>query len=669
MKWKKMLRKVVSIVAVGAMVVANAYTMNAPAEDAELQFQSLANYNTGSYWSDWQMKGMGLDQFQQALEGKSSLPEVVVAVLDTGCNYEDAGFAGRVLVDEAICVTDAVGVYESSGHGTNTTRGVLDASPSNVKVLPVRVTNANGGLYESAIAKGIKVAVDAGADVIQICSGYYMGKYDEINADVNNAIKAADDKGVIVCISAGNDSSDTEYASPSCSPYCISVAAADNGMTLTYRSNYNAVITSYSHNDGTSYATPNVSAVAAMLKSIDRSVNRKKMVEIISTMAIDIGAKGKDAIYGNGFLYMGDYIQNGNVNCLHTYNRQELSTATCSSEGKIKFTCSKCGTTFTRTEDPRHQYIAGHTVADCEHDGVFHIECALCGDVKTNKVMSTALGHKYKEYSKSYICLRCNKQICKTHSYKVSSEVKGDCSNPGYVEYKCGTCGETYQEVTSATGNHTYTKEVIQPATCTEDGTAKFTCSGCGDSYTETIPASGHEYTAQTTRSASCNIDGINTYTCTKCGYFYTDPITSTGVHTYAAEVVQPATCTSDGITKYTCSCCGESYTETIPASGAHSYTAKVTKSATCKADGVKTYTCSKCGDTYTEAIPSTGAHTYKTSTTKKATCTTDGVRKYTCKTCKHSYEETIHATGHTVGKNNKCTVCKQKVTTSGKKR
>ena len=218
-----------------------------------------------------------------------------------------------------------------------------------------------------------------------------------------------------------------------------------------------------------------------------------------------------------------------------------------------------------------------------------------------------------------------------THSWQVSETVDATCGQDGSVTYVCAGCGDSYTEVTAATGSHTY-ESVAVDATCGENGAVTYTCTVCGDGYTETIPATGeHDYVTETV-DATCTEDGSATYTCAACGDSYAEVIAATG-HSYNAVMTEP-TCTEAGYTTYTCTACGDSYVADETAALGHNYEA-VTVDATCTEDGSVTYTCA-CGDTYTEVIAAAG-HSYEAVTTE-ATCSGNGYTTHTCTACGDSY-------------------------------
>ncbi len=54
--------------------------------------------------------------------------------------------------------------------------------------------------------------------------------------------------------------------------------------------------------NGTSAATPNVTGVASLVWSVDPTLTANQVQTILSTTAYDLGASGRDRVYGNGFI-------------------------------------------------------------------------------------------------------------------------------------------------------------------------------------------------------------------------------------------------------------------------------------------------------------------------------------------------------------------------------
>jgi hypothetical protein len=108
------------------------------------------------------------------------------------------------------------------------------------------------------------------------------------------------------------------------------------------------------------------------------------------------------------------------------------------------------------------------TAATCTVDGTMLYTCTKCGETKTDKIAS---GHKYQ-----------------------TTVVEATCFSDGYTLNVCSACGSTKKTNVTA-GQHNYVKTTTE-ATCLSDGATSFTCSGCGDSYRDvTERATGHNTT------------------------------------------------------------------------------------------------------------------------------------------------------------------------------
>ncbi|WP_219527731.1 S8 family serine peptidase, partial [Nonomuraea guangzhouensis] len=167
--------------------------------------------------------------------------------------------------------------------------GVIGIAPA-ARVLSIRVTLENGDpLREKqraggrdALARGIRYAVDHGADVISMSLGGGSGAW-EGSAAEEEAVQYAISRGAVLVASSGNDGDTTNRKNfPAAYPGVIAVGAVDRRLEVAAFSNrqdYLSVVApgtgivtadgadSYVVGDGTSSAAAMVAGIAALIKA------------------------------------------------------------------------------------------------------------------------------------------------------------------------------------------------------------------------------------------------------------------------------------------------------------------------------------------------------------------------------------------------------------------
>jgi subtilisin family serine protease len=247
------------------------------------------------------------------------LSAVVVAVLDTGvgphAELNAALLPGRNFTDSPGGSTDTTDRY---GHGTHVAGTIgadvgsyVEGVAAGVRILPVKVMSDTGSGYSSSVASGIVWAADHGAAVINMSLGAPVA--DDV---VPAAIAYARSKGVTIVAAAGNDDSSAPFY-PAAYSGVIAVSAVDDQEAKASFSNYGSdvdvaapgvgILSTYPGDrfasmSGTSMATPHVAGIAALAKATAPSLTPDQVELAIENSATDLGAPGRDDIFGRGLV-------------------------------------------------------------------------------------------------------------------------------------------------------------------------------------------------------------------------------------------------------------------------------------------------------------------------------------------------------------------------------
>ncbi|WP_245566630.1 MULTISPECIES: type VII secretion-associated serine protease mycosin [Thermocrispum] len=220
---------------------------------------------------------------------------VVVGVVDTGVDGSIPQLKGQVLpgIDATTSGSGGRADDDCFGHGTFVA-GIIAAKPVDgtgyvgvapgVKILPVRcaVTDEPGkpdSLTPESMARGIRAAVDAGADVINVSASTT-----EQNEELADAVRYAASKDVVIVASAANTTDRGIPATyPAAYPPVIAVGAVDeNGRPADFSQTgpFVALVApgvkvhglgrgGHGHwtGSGTSYSAPFVTGVAALVRA------------------------------------------------------------------------------------------------------------------------------------------------------------------------------------------------------------------------------------------------------------------------------------------------------------------------------------------------------------------------------------------------------------------
>jgi subtilisin family serine protease len=268
---------------------------------------------------DWpyvgQWSSMGLENAWNLIEENGAGTQVVIAVVDSGVDLTHPELQD-VLIPGYDFANDDATPEDDAGHGTRVT-GIIGAKGNdsdlvagvawdvNIAIMPLKFMKNNNGSTTGSLSDAVDAiyyAVDQGAKIINASWGFTS-----YSRALEDAITYAKNHGVLFIASAGNSGENNDTTAHYPSNYTldnvIAVAALSSEGVLAAFSNYGTTsvdiaapgvgITSTSLNggyvawaSGTSYSTPFVSAVAAMVLSQYPAVDYALAKSIILSTAV-----------------------------------------------------------------------------------------------------------------------------------------------------------------------------------------------------------------------------------------------------------------------------------------------------------------------------------------------------------------------------------------------
>ena len=305
-----------------------------------------SSINLGSWGTDGDgVNSMGIQagRMKNILSGNQN--EILVGVVDTGVDSkylnvrEGHEFLQGRTTEPSSATDDTKGydvvnstnnAMDIDSHGTHVSGTIVDCTPDNVKVLPVKaakIFNEGTSREETAFATsdvvlGMHYAAEHGAKVINLslggaCAGNCLKK--EAIESINAQAAERGENPPVFVIAAGNDGTDVGSHCPARHSLdfdnVITVGAVDKYDLPAFFSNYGQAVdvcapgvsinscvpgNEYALYSGTSMATPHVSAAVAMLILRHPDYTPAQIKALLKSMTVDLNTAGWDGATGSG---------------------------------------------------------------------------------------------------------------------------------------------------------------------------------------------------------------------------------------------------------------------------------------------------------------------------------------------------------------------------------
>jgi len=276
----------------------------------------------------------GVDQIDAELAWATSTgASIQVAIIDTGIDNDHPDLVGNIAGGVNFVASgkgppwkrtvDPAKWDDDNGHGTHVAGiaaavdndiGVIGVAPG-ASLYAVKVLDKTGSGYVSDVILGIQWAIANDMQVINLS----LGTSSDVQS-LHDACDAAYAAGIVVVAAAGNSGDtnpDSDVRYPARYSNVIAVAATDDtdaraswssdGPEVELAAPGVAIYSTwrdggYDTISGTSMAAPHVAGTVALVLAADSTLTPDEVRAILQATADDLGATGKDNLYGYGLV-------------------------------------------------------------------------------------------------------------------------------------------------------------------------------------------------------------------------------------------------------------------------------------------------------------------------------------------------------------------------------
>jgi subtilisin family serine protease len=250
---------------------------------------------------------------------KSRGTGVIIGLIDSGVDLDHEDLADNILPDGRDFGDGDDDPGDELGHGTqvcgviaaiqNNGIGISGIAPESM-ILPLKVNRGSSGTVQAdAVAEAIVYAADYGAQIVNLSLGW-----DDWEPQIIiDAIAYAVERGVLLVAAAGNDYGPVFFPAKQEDVIAVSATDENNEKVIHYASGPEVELVapgvgmrttringSYTTSSGTSFASPLVSGVAALLLSQYPYLTGMQIRTYLQMRADDLGDEGRDDEFGYG---------------------------------------------------------------------------------------------------------------------------------------------------------------------------------------------------------------------------------------------------------------------------------------------------------------------------------------------------------------------------------